>query len=122
MPDKYHQPAHVRREQILQAAVALAARDGYPNIKRDEVAQRAGVAGGSVNLHFSTMTQLRRDVVRYAVNEANKVLASENAVPSTVTYCKALLRVVAQALSMKDKHACKATDAVKKAAIAEAGR
>jgi len=116
MTEKYHQPAHVRREQILQAAVALAARDGYPNIKRDEVAQRAGVAAGSVNLHFSTMTQLRRDVVRYAVTEANKVLAREDAAPPA-TYRNALLRVVAQALSMKDKHVGKATDAVKKAAL-----
>jgi AcrR family transcriptional regulator len=115
MTEKYHQPAHVRREQILQAAVTLAARDGYPNIKRDEVAQRAGVAAGSVNLHFSTMTQLRRDVVRYAVTEANKVLGAQTR--TEASYRNALLRVIAQALSMKDRHAAKATDAVKKAAL-----
>lgn len=105
MTEKYHQPAHIRREQILQAAVTLAARDGYPNIKRDEVAERAGVAAGSVNLHFETMTQLRRSLVRYAVEQANKGKTGP------------VLRVVAQALSMKDKHAAKATDAVKKAAL-----
>lgn len=116
MSEKYHQPAAVRREQILQAAVTLAAKDGYPYVKRDDIAEHAGVAAGSVNLHFGTMTQLRRALVRYAVDEANKVYADKPT--RTASSVKvSLLRVVAQALAMKDKHAAKASDAVKKAAL-----
>lgn len=105
MTQPYHQPAHVRRAQILAAALKLAARHGLSNIKRDDVAEQAGVSAGSVNLYFKTMTQLRRDVMRYAVREAEKGNAEG-------------LRVLAQGLAMRDRHAGKATPAARTAALA----
>ena len=57
-----------RRDQILTAAMAMALDTGYNSLTRDGVAQRAGVAMGQVNHVFNTMTQLRRAVMRSAVN------------------------------------------------------
>lgn len=109
---KQEQRAAVRREQIFAAALALAAKHGYTNITRDAVAAEAGAAAGLVNRYFETMPQLRRAVIRHAVEQAGRNVVSGKKLD------RDLLRVVAQGLAAKDKNAAKATDAVKKAALA----
>ncbi|MGL5775626.1 MAG: helix-turn-helix domain-containing protein, partial [Aeromonas veronii] len=47
------------RCNILEAAYQLAQVDGWTNFKRDDVAEKAGVATGSVSHHFKTMDGLR---------------------------------------------------------------
>lgn len=93
-------PAADRREQILTVAVAMAAENHYQKITRDEIAQRAGVAMGLVTKYFSTMAQLRRDIMRAAIREKN-------------------LTIIAQGLVAKDSHALKASHELKVAATAE---
>ena len=58
----------VRRDQILNAAIHVATVDGFDNMTRDKIALQADVATGLVNHAFNTMTQLRRAVMRAAVN------------------------------------------------------
>ena len=58
-----------RNRRILEAAVQLSAERGYTNITRAEVADRAGVADGSVNNAFGTMDGLRDAVMARAVEQ-----------------------------------------------------
>lgn len=66
----------VRRQEILAAALSLAEARGYQNVTRDEIAHAAGVSGSSVQYHFRTVDQLRRELLDYAVQvEALLVIA-----------------------------------------------
>lgn len=87
-----------RKQEILTAAVAIAADKGYANVTRDDIAARIGVTGTAVQYHFSTMGQLRVAMMRHAVKTEN-------------------LAVIAQGLAAKDVHAAKASAPLKKAAI-----
>jgi AcrR family transcriptional regulator len=56
-----------RNRRILEAALALASERGYERITRSDVAERAGVADGSVNNAYGTMEGLRDAVMEAAV-------------------------------------------------------
>lgn len=56
-----------RKAAVLAAAVDLAERDGLMQMRRDAIAQRAGVAGGTLNLYFGTLADLRNAVVAEAI-------------------------------------------------------
>lgn len=56
-----------RKAAILAAGVDLAERDGLMQMRRDAIAQRAGVAGGTVNTYFGTLAELRSAVVAEAI-------------------------------------------------------
>lgn len=58
----------LRRSRVLESALALAQRDGYRKIRREDVAEQSGIAVGSVNLAFGTMQQLRDAVMTEAIN------------------------------------------------------
>ena len=91
----------VRKEQILAAAVVVAERDGYLHMRRIDVAEVAQCATGSVSRYFNTMHQLRRAVMREAVQTGNHA-------------------IIAQGLIAKDKQAMKASEEVKQAALSAA--
>lgn len=91
-------PPNERREAILGAAVELARRDGYQKITRDAIAEHADVSMGLVTRYFSTMPQLRRDVMRYAVQNS-------------------IVEIVAQGMGTQDPHAMKADPVLKQRAI-----
>lgn len=61
---------HVRHDQILDAALALAKRSGWKALTRDRVAEAALVGAGSVNTVFGTIEDLKSAVMREAVNRA----------------------------------------------------
>lgn len=86
-----------RKRQILAAAVSAAAKSHYSTLTKHAVAEEAGVSVGLVSHYWNTMGQLRRAVMRLAVQEGNAP-------------------VVAQGLAVRDPQAHKATDAVKAAA------
>lgn len=88
-----------RHEQILNGAIEHAAAVGFGRMTRGGVAAACGLAPASINLHFSTMTQLRRDVMRAAVK-------------------REILPIVAQGLALKDPHACKAPAQLRERALA----
>lgn len=87
------------RERILQSAIELATKRGWPaGIIRDEVAARAGVATGTVNWCFGTIDKLRDQVMTTAVE-------------------RQLTGIIAQGLAAGSTIARGAPDAVKRAAL-----
>lgn len=56
------------KDRILDAAFALAVECGYENIRRDTIAERAGVASGTVNLHYATMENLKAAIMHRAID------------------------------------------------------
>jgi AcrR family transcriptional regulator len=96
MSTKRLKPA-VRKEEILAAALKLAAKHGYTQVTRDDIADKVGVGGGAIHYHFGTMAKLRTELMRYAVKQRHP-------------------RVVAQGLAGRNRHALKADDALKQLA------
>lgn len=88
-----------RRDLILDAALQVAARVGYRHIKRDEIAEAAGVSAPLVSVYFKTMIEMRRQIMRAAVE-------------------RECLAVIAQGLSDKNPHAVKAPLELKERALA----
>jgi len=64
------------QKKILNAAFALALEHGYQWITRDSVAEAAGVSTGYVNWKFGKFVEVKRAVVRLAIERGNlKILA-----------------------------------------------
>ena len=89
----------LKKQYILQMAVATAVKVGYNKMTRELLAERAGVSEGLITKYFNTMCQLKRDVMRYAVRNS-------------------VVEVVAQGLAHGDKHDKKASPELKEAAAA----
>lgn len=56
-----------RDQKVLEAAIAEAREQGYQFITREAVAARSGVSVGGVNNAFGTMLELKRAVLRAAI-------------------------------------------------------
>ena len=66
----------LRKEHILDTAVAVARSFGYNKITRDQVAEAAGVSPGLISRYFPAMAQLRKAVMRQAVrHEIPEIIA-----------------------------------------------
>lgn len=89
----------IRRTQILDKAVELAEKVGFGSLSRDKIANALGCAPGTISHHFGTQPQFRRALMRHAIQTEN-------------------LRVLAQGLAVKDTHALKAPENLKKQALA----
>ena len=87
-----------RNRRILEAGVALAGERGIQRVTRDEVAERAGVATGSVNNAYGTMGDLRDAIMVEAVQ-------------------RELIPIVAEGLAMRHPAACAAPQALKDSAL-----
>lgn len=75
-----------RNARILAAALELAREDDYQFITRAAVAERAGVAEGTVNTAYGTMRDLKQAVLREAVSlEILPVIAKGLAYGSAIT-------------------------------------
>lgn len=66
-----------RDARILEAAVKLAKQDSYQWIRREDVAREAGVSGGSINRVFGTMADLKRAVIRHAIEVGELSIVAE---------------------------------------------
>lgn len=88
-----------RNRQILEAAVALAGERGFRKYSRRDVADRAGVADGSVNNAYGTMDGLHDAVMGAAVE-------------------RSLLGIVAEGLAARHPAACAAPQDLKDSALA----
>ena len=90
----------VRKDHILRTALVAAKEHGYTSVTRTLLAEKAKVSPGLVTYYFASMVQLKRAIMRAAVEHE-------------------ILEVIAQGLSMGDKNAQKASDELKaRAAIA----
>lgn len=56
-----------RKQAILEAALTCASTTPYHIVTREAIGARAGCAPGTVSHYFSTMTKLRRAIMREAV-------------------------------------------------------
>jgi len=101
MSNKKRLPPHERKEAILSAAIELATVKGYQQITRDGIAEQAGVSMGLVTRYFSTMNQLRRDVMRHAIK-------------------REILSIVADGMACRDPHAMKAPEELRRRAFEHA--
>ena len=86
------------RDEILDAAMRLAQREGFAALRRDAIGAEAGVSFGLVTIRLGTMDNVRRAVMRRAVRER-------------------CLRVIAEGIAIRDKHALRAPDDLKDEAI-----
>jgi AcrR family transcriptional regulator len=87
----------IRKAEILDAAVAVAVAEGLRGATRDLIAARVGVSPALISMHYSTMDQLRRAVMRAAVE-------------------REVLPLVAEGLAMRDPHALKAPEDLRRRA------
>lgn len=68
MKHKRLKPA-VRKDEILAAALQLAAESNYMTLTRNAIARAAGVSGPAVQYHFGTLAQLQNEVIRAALKQ-----------------------------------------------------
>lgn len=88
-----------RTAQLLDVAIDLAAQHGLSNVRRDQIAEAAGVSQGIVTLRLGEMPEMRRAVMRQAVK-------------------RGILSIIAEGLVNGDKHATKADPDLKQRALA----
>ena len=93
----------IRKAEILDAAIAVACAEGLRGATRELIAARADVSPALISMHYSTMDQLRRAVMRAAVS-------------------REVLPVVAEGLAMRDPHALAASDDLRARAAASLTR
>jgi len=81
-PDRLRrvEPA-ARREAILDAALSVFAESGYEAARLDAVAERAGVAKGTLYLYFDDKEALFEEVIRSAASPVVERLSALAAVP-----------------------------------------
>ncbi|MGI9616015.1 MAG: TetR/AcrR family transcriptional regulator [Acidimicrobiales bacterium] len=76
------QPAEVRRRQILDALARLAVTEGLDTVTIARVAEEAGIAKGSIYLHYESRAELvaalQTDVWERMLAEPNAVAAEES--------------------------------------------
>jgi AcrR family transcriptional regulator len=89
-----------RRAEILAAALRVAAeRGGWISLTRAAVAREARCSDALVSVHFGTMTEFRRSVMRAAIRDRN-------------------MPVVFQGMAAGDRMALRAPQELKEAAVA----
>lgn len=79
-----YRSADERRQQILDAAAALAIRDGLEGTSIADVAAHAGVAKGAIYLHFASRSELIAGLqarVWAQMMEQPRIVALDDAVP-----------------------------------------
>ena len=92
----------VRKEAVLEAALLVAQKIGFNKMRACDIAEKAECSHGLVFARWTTLGQLRRAVMRAAIQ-------------------RRVLSIVAEGLALGDKDARKAPDDLKKAALASLG-
>ena len=65
-------PKEEKRKAILDAALSLVVSGGFASITARNVARQMGAATGTIHHHFSSLSELKSEVLRYAVGAAIK--------------------------------------------------
>jgi len=87
-----------RKALILTAAVTVARTKGFQHMTREAIAAMAGITPALVTHHYTTMTQMRRAVMRAAVQ-------------------REVLSVIAYGLVTGDRYARKASPELRQKAM-----
>lgn len=81
-PTARFQPPAVRQRQILDAAAALAVEHGLDNVSVAQVAKSAGIAKGSIYLHYASRTELidalQSDLWHKMLDRPNEIIANDD--------------------------------------------
>ena len=89
-----------RKQQILTAAIRVAARPGgWGKLTRDAVAKEAGCAEGLVSKYFGTMIAFRRSIMRAAIQARNLAVVAQGLAAGDASAKKADPELKARALS-----------------------
>jgi AcrR family transcriptional regulator len=87
-----------RKARILEVALKLAEKEGYQNIRRNKIAELAGVCYTLINWHFKSISNLKNTVMKEAVE-------------------RQILPIIAQGLLLKNPEAMNAPEDVKQKVI-----
>lgn len=88
-----------RKAAILDAALSLAKKKGFASLRLQHIAEAAECSNALVVIHFKTMTQMRRAVMRAAVK-------------------KEILSIIAEGIATRDPVACKVCPELQRKALA----
>jgi AcrR family transcriptional regulator len=69
-----------RRDEILNAAIKLAEKDGYDRLKREDIARAAGCATGLVFRYLGSMNQVPRVIMGEAIRRENVAILAQGLV------------------------------------------
>lgn len=69
-----------RKDELLAAAIKLAEKKGYNQLKREEIASAAGCATGLVFRYLGTMTQVPRVIMGEAIHRENLTILAQGMV------------------------------------------
>ena len=72
-----HIDPDIRTAALLDVALRLAAANGWRSLTREAIARAAGVSTGLVSARLGTMTDLRRSVMRAAVQHGTVSVVAE---------------------------------------------
>lgn len=64
------------KSKIMETAYKIADEQGFAKLLRDDVAEAAECATGSVSYHFGTMQSLKDEVVARAIQQENLAILS----------------------------------------------
>ena len=105
MPGKRASP-EVRREQILQAAFEVAAREGVANLTVRAVAAEADVSHALVLFHFGRKDELTRELLEWLIATMSVLEVSEDIArfPRAIDRLHALLQQEMERLSRETRH------------------
>ena len=90
-----------RKRELVDAGIVAARQVGFNNLRREDVARVAGCANGTLSLHFNTLGQFKRALMREAIKRGE-------------------LRIIAEGLAIRDPNALKAPEDIKQKAITAA--
>jgi AcrR family transcriptional regulator len=65
------------KDEILAQALRLAAKKGYRNVMRQDIATAANTACGTVSYHFKDMAKLRSAVMQAAIDTKDLVVLAQ---------------------------------------------
>lgn len=91
--------ARERKAQILNAALTLCERESFTRVTREQIAAKAACPPTLISYHFGTMASLRRAIMREAIRAEH-------------------LPVIAQGLALRDAHALRAPEDLRRRALA----
>ena len=86
------------KDKILATAMQIANLKGFGNVTRNDIADRAEIATGSVSYHYGDMKKLERAMVERAIETKN-------------------LKILGQALAKNHATAKKAPESLRLAAL-----
>ncbi len=86
-----------RKRELVDAGILAARRVGFNNLRREDAASVAGCVVGTISLHFNTLGQFKRAIMREAIKREE-------------------LRIIAEGLAVRDANALKAPEELKRRA------